>query len=224
MKIKANNIEIPVLGVMSDSIRQEGKKYPALKIVFSAGVTEEQLNALCSGKIEILGNGGDVIGVHEGYTTKKELTFVVAKIETAEQQRDDLAAALAIEEAKKPYIEKLTKDLDDATASTVTVLFPSLEGDGKLISAGTRINWNGALKRAAVDLWDRTYCDPDNAPDMWEDILYRDGYRIIPETITVGLAFSNGERGWWGDTLYESLSDNNVYTPEQHADWWKVVE
>lgn len=30
----------------------------------------------------------------------------------------------------------------------------------------------------------------DNAPTLWEDILYKDGYRTIPETITVGTEFA----------------------------------
>lgn len=54
--------------------------------------------------------------------------------------------------------------------------------------------------------------------------MYREGYRIIPDTITVGLAFSAGEIGWWGDALYRSKVDNNVYAPDQYAANWEVVE
>lgn len=111
----------------------------------------------------------------------------------------------------------------DALASKTIQLYPTLKQNNALISAGTRINWNGQLKRASVDLWDTAENNPDNAPTLWEDINYRDGYRIIPETITVGTAFANGEYGWWGDTLYKSLADNNVYTPEQYPDWWVIV-
>lgn len=228
MIIKANNIEIPVSGIISEKITSNGKQYPALRFEFPNGVTEEQLSALCSGTLEILDDSGDVIGTHIGYTTRRGLSFVVGKIETAEQQRDELAAALdaakAAEEAKKPYIAAVTAILDDATASTVIPLFGGMKYDGQLIEAGTRINWNGVLKRAAVDLWDTADNSPDKAPALWEDVLYRDGIRIIPEIITAGLAFSNGERGWWGDVLYESKADNNVYTPEQYAEWWEVVE
>ena len=52
---------------------------------------------------------------------------------------------------------------------------------------------------------------------------YKNGARIIPATITAGLAFSKGERGYWGDVLYESLLDNNVWTPEAYPDGWKKV-
>lgn len=124
----------------------------------------------------------------------------------------------------RAVVEQAVTSLDDKTASTVATLFPRLREDGALVRAGTKINWNGVLKRAAVDLWDRPENNPENAAGLWEDIAYRDGYRIIPEKITVGLAFSNGERGWWKDILHESTVDNNVYTPEEYADNWIVVE
>lgn len=112
--------------------------------------------------------------------------------------------------------------LTDAQASTVVTLYPILHGNGDLIEAGTRINWNGQLKRAAVDLWDTEQNNPDNAPALWEDINYRDGYRVIPNQITEGLAFAKGEIGWWGDTLYRSLLDANVWTPDGYPSGWEV--
>ena len=121
-------------------------------------------------------------------------------------------------------METAAVSLDDATASTAPELFPRLKGDGSLVKAGTRICWGGTLKRAAVDLWDNAENTPDAAPTLWEDLLYRDGIRIIPETITVGLAFAKGEQGWWGDVLYASTLDNNVWTPEAYPAGWEIVE
>ena len=134
--------------------------------------------------------------------------------------------AITLERARqlRAMIEAAAGNLTDADASTAAELFPRLKQDGSLVSAGTRINWNGKVKRAAVDLWDRTENNPDNAPTLWEDLAYRDGIRIIPETITAGLAFSKDELGWWGDTLYKSVLDANVWTPEQYPDGWEVVE
>lgn len=124
----------------------------------------------------------------------------------------------------REIVEQASMLLDDKTASEAPELCRRLKQDGKLISAGTRINWNGTIKKAAVDLWDTETNDPDHAPTLWADIAYRDGYRIIPETITVTTAFSKGEKGWWTDgKLYESKVDSNVYTPAQYADNWKEV-
>ena len=85
-----------------------------------------------------------------------------------------------------------------------------------------RICHNGEVKKAAVDLWDTTDNTPNAAPTLWEDIDYRDGYRVIPAVITAGTAFGLGELGWWGDKLYKSKLAANVYTPEQYPAGWEA--
>lgn len=114
--------------------------------------------------------------------------------------------------------------LDDKTASIAPELYNRMRFDGSLIKVGTRINWHGTLKRAAVDLWDTEENNPDNAPTLWEDIAYKQGVRIIPDVITVGTAFAKGEQGWWNDHIYESTMDANVYTPEAYPSGWTLIE
>lgn len=153
--------------------------------------------------------------------------------EIAEMQ--EAQAAFEVAERTRPLTESEVSRLliaqqinnlnvDDATASRMVDYYPTLKQDGSLIAVNTRINWNGKLKRAAVDLWDTADNSPDNAPTLWEDILYRDGYRIIPDVITAGTAFALDELGWWGDKLYKSLLSANVYTPEQYPNGWELQE
>ena len=117
-------------------------------------------------------------------------------------------------------IVKLRESATDAQASLAVSVYPTLKQDGSLIKSGTRINYNGTIIRAAVDLYDTETNSPENAHTLWETLNYKDGYRIIPEVITVGTAFSKGELGWWNDELYKSLVDSNVYTPDQYAPNW----
>lgn len=115
-------------------------------------------------------------------------------------------------------------EMDDVNASSLPEMFPKLKQDGSLVKAGTRVNWNGKLKKASVDLWDTEENDPDNAPDLWKDISYVNGYRVIPEVITAELAFFKGECGIWKGVVYESIFDgSNVWTPEQFAAGWKKL-
>lgn len=123
----------------------------------------------------------------------------------------------------RSIVEKASASLDDKTASTASMLFPKLKQNGALISAGTRINWNGTIKKASVDLWDTAENNPDNAPSLWADIEYKDGYRIIPDTLTVTTAFAKDECGWWNGVLYRSLMDGNVYTPAVYLAGWEKV-
>ena len=130
------------------------------------------------------------------------------------------------EEALKlrKIIEQAVASLPDKEASEAATLFPRLKRNSALVTAGTRINWNGTVKRASVDLWDTEANNPDNAPTLWEDLAYREGYRIIPSTITAGTAFALDECGWWADVLYKSLMNANVYTPDQYPAGWEKVE
>lgn len=124
----------------------------------------------------------------------------------------------------RPFIIKAAASLDDKDASEAVELYDNYPDDGSvLIHNGTRINWHGDLYRAAVDLWGSEQNDPDHAPTLWEQIMYRKGIRIIPEVITVGLTFSRGERGWWGYDLYESLYDNNAQNPERWPQGWQLI-
>ena len=78
----------------------------------------------------------------------------------------NLADAVAVRDA----IEMAVQSLDNDTASVVVGLFPALKQDGSLIRAGTRVQWNGKVIRAKVDLWDREDHSPENAPTLWEGV------------------------------------------------------
>lgn len=146
----------------------------------------------------------------------------------AEQRKRELAEKsrpLTVEEVNRLFITQNIQTIitDDATASRAVEFHPEMQYNGKLIPAKTRIKWGNGLKRTAVDVWDTEANNPDNAPNLWEDIAYRDGFRIIPETITATLAFTKDECGWWDDILYRSLIDGNVYTPAVYPAGWEKV-
>ena len=123
--------------------------------------------------------------------------------------------------AFRNLVEQGSVSLSDAQVSTAPDILPRMQYTGELIKSGTRINWNGTIKRAAVDLWATEENDPDHAPTLWEDILYKDGVRIIPEVFTVGLAFAIGELGYWKGDIYKSLISSNVWTPEAYPSGWE---
>lgn len=123
----------------------------------------------------------------------------------------------------RAIVEQATASLDDRTASEGAALFPRLKHDGSLVKAGTRINWNGSLKKAAVDLWDTETNTPDAAPTLWTNIAYKGGIRIIQETISAADAFANGELGWWDGHIYKSGMDGNVWTPGTAGAVWELV-
>ena len=128
--------------------------------------------------------------------------------------------------AFRRQIEKAAIHLDDKAASESPDFYEHMKYDGKAISVGTRINFEGVLYKAAVDLWDREENNPDNAPSLWEKINYHEGVRVIPEVITVTTAFSKDELGYWkaDGKVYKSLLDANVYTPAAYPQGWEEVK
>lgn len=130
-----------------------------------------------------------------------------------------------IELARKlrPLIEKAAQSLDDKDASVAPELYGKMKYDGALIKCGTKISWNGEVKKAAVDLWDTEENNPTNAQALWVDLAYKDGYRLIPAVITAAGAFYLGEIGWWKGEEYKSLLSANVYTPDQYPAGWEKL-
>ena len=130
------------------------------------------------------------------------------------------------EEARawRAQLDKALPAVPDKDASGCVDLYPTLKQGGKLIKAGTRINWGGWLKQATVDLWDTEENDPDHAPGLWVKINYKDGVRVIPDVISAAEAFALDELGWWDGAIYKSLIAANVYTPDAYPQGWELQE
>ena len=170
----------------------------------------------------------NVKGYKNGRLVSKELTPEELAQMEAEQRKWELAEKsrpLTAEEVNRLFIQQNINTVitDDATASRAVEFHPEMQYNGALVPAKTRIKWGNGLKRAAVDLWDTEANNPDNAPNLWENIAYRDGFRIIPEVITATLAFSEGECGWWKDKLYRSKVNGNCYNPDVYPGNWENV-
>lgn len=160
--------------------------------------------------------------------TAEEYAAEMKGIEERMQARAVIAEAsrpLTLDEVQRMIIRQQVNSLDipDAAASRMADYFPTMAGDGSLIKAGTRINWRGTIKKAAVDLWDRAENSPDAVPALWSDIAYKDGIRIIPDVITAAEAFALDEPGWWNGHIYKSGMDGNVWTPGTAGVPWELV-
>ena len=162
------------------------------------------------------------LGKHREAT---QADFDIMRVEAKKAELAEKSRPLTESEVNRLFIQQNINTMitDDATASRAVDFHPEMQYNGKLIPAKTRINWNGKLKRAAVDVWDTEVNNPDNAPNLWEDIEYKDGFRIIPETITATLAFAMDEYGWWKDKLYRSKVNGNCYNPDVYPDNWEEV-
>lgn len=130
----------------------------------------------------------------------------------------------------REFIENCAMTASDQEVSKFPQYTQEMAFSGKLIKAGTRINWNGVIKKAAVDVWDTQENSPDNVPTLWADVDYVDGVRKIPSTASgifdVSAQFAEGEEGYSAidGLVYISQVNGNVYTPQLVPGNWKVRE
>lgn len=137
---------------------------------------------------------------------------------------------------KRSVALKLRSLLEQFAANTTTDNKTAYEGrflfgekqhdetfwDGHLIKTGTRIRWDGKLMAAAADLWAYPENDPDNAPNLWETIEYKDGYRVLTGPITASNPVQPGERCWENGVLYECITKGvNTYRPSEYMPNWQ---
>lgn len=125
----------------------------------------------------------------------------------------------------RKLIEKASVSLSDEDASMGATLFPQLKGDNGLVPAGTRINWHGTIKRAANALWDTVENDPDHAPEMWNDIEYREGLRVLTGPIPATNPVQADEICWYKDEKWRNVSGvPSVYLPDEYPEGWERME
>lgn len=121
-------------------------------------------------------------------------------------------------------MDKACGVMTDAQASQVVALYKPFPKDGSLVRVTTRINFGGELYRAKVDLWGTDANSPANAPELWEKILYRDGYRVLVAPITASNPVQPHEKCWENDVLYECIYHTVcTYRPSEYAPAWRVV-
>lgn len=124
----------------------------------------------------------------------------------------------------RTMIEKASVSLEDADALGAMELFPVWQTNIDY-AAGDRVRYGGVLYRclqshAAQDTW-----TPADAPSLWARVLIPDPGEIPeweqPDSTN---PYMKGDRVRFEGKIYESLVDNNVWSPADYPAGWKIVE
>lgn len=123
--------------------------------------------------------------------------------------------------------ETLAEILDDAEAADFKELFPSWDAGGREYKAGDRVRYAGTLYKVLQNHTSQPGWDPENAPSLFAEVLIPD-----PEIIPVWKqpdstnAYMIGDRVHYpgeNDPIYESIIDNNVWSPADYPAGWQEV-
>lgn len=129
----------------------------------------------------------------------------------------------------RAQIETMAQSLDDETAETVPELFPEWNPDSCSYVTGDRVKRNGLLYKVLQPHTSQAGWPPEDAPSLFARILPGQGGTAIgvwvkPDSTNPYMAGDRTHYPTMADPIYESLIDNNVWSPEEYPQGWKLVE
>lgn len=124
----------------------------------------------------------------------------------------------------RPYIEKAAISLSDEDALEAVNLFPNWK-TGETYEVDQRVNHEGILYRCLQTHTSQDGWTPTAAPSLWAKVLIPDE-NVIPEWEQPDStnAYKIGDRVMFEGQVYESIINNNVWSPAVYPGGWKLIE
>lgn len=123
----------------------------------------------------------------------------------------------------RPYIEKAAISLSDEDALEAINLFASWK-PSKAYVKDERVTYEGILYKCLQAHTSQEAWTPIAAPSLWAKVLIPDENTIPqweqPDSTN---AYMKGDKIIFEDKIYESLIDNNVWSPAAYPAGWKEV-
>lgn len=169
----------------------------------------------------------------EGFTFRKptEDEKTQRKARTAQESLDNIVkrATLCLLTGrdvvgiKKNYESNLAM-VDDETALLLTEYYPVWSGDSVEYKKDFRLTYNGTLYKVLQDHTSQASWTPDAAPSLFAKVLTSDDGTPLPwEQPGSTNPYMKGDKVLYNGKVYESLIDNNVWSPEAYPAGWKQI-
>ena len=141
---------------------------------------------------------------------------VAAKPLTKEEQ---------LENQRKLALTFFAETLSDAQALQVPMLFDEFDGNGVAYEVGKRIMFEGVLYKVIQAHTSQAGWTPVAAPSLFAKVINETIDGSIPEFEQPDSTnpYMKGDKVMFNGKVYESLIDNNVYSPEAYPAGWKEV-
>jgi hypothetical protein len=127
--------------------------------------------------------------------------------------------------ALRPFIEKAAVSLPDDDALEAVELFPTWKPD-TAYSVDERIRYGEKLYRCVQAHTSQSDWTPDVTPALWTEVAKPGEIPVWKQPTGAQDAYSKGDRVWYPEkntTVYESLIDNNVWSPADNPQGWMEV-
>lgn len=123
----------------------------------------------------------------------------------------------------RPYIEKAAISLSDEDALEAVNLFPNWRENEPYV-VDQRVKYEEILYKCLQAHTSQANWTPTAAPSLWAKVLIPDE-NVIPEWEQPDStnAYKIGDRVMFNDVVYESVINNNVWSPATYPAGWKEV-
>lgn len=126
--------------------------------------------------------------------------------------------------AIRSRLDALISQMTDEQALQSTVLFREWNGNGVVYKTEERIVYDDVLYRVLQEHVSQINWTPDVSPSLFAKILIPDE-EIIPEWIQPDSTngYMIGDKVIFNEKTYESLIDNNIWSPTDYPTGWQEV-
>lgn len=125
----------------------------------------------------------------------------------------------------RPLIVKASASLPDSDALEAVELFDRWAA-GVAYTADQRIGYNRKLYRCVQAHTAQEGWEPPNVPALWTEVAKPGEIPVWKQPTGAQDAYNKGERVWYPErdtTVYESLIDANIWSPEAYPQGWARV-
>lgn len=125
---------------------------------------------------------------------------------------------------KSVYTTTVASVSDDA-ALTMPEIFPIWSANSVKYKTGDRVSYENVLYKVLQDHTSQESWKPDVSPSLFSKVLTSADNTpkpwVQPDSTN---AYKKGDRVTYNGKIYESLIDNNVWSPDGYPAGWKEVE
>lgn len=126
----------------------------------------------------------------------------------------------------RPLIERAVVSLPDEDALEAVELFKAWAAD-TAYAADERVRYGEKLFRCVQAHTSQSEWTPDATPALWTEVALPGEIPVWRQPTGAQDAYMTGDKVHYptaDDPVYESLIDNNVYSPEAYPAGWRAVE
>ena len=155
-----------------------------------------------------------------GYTEKENVIIINYEVRDIIKTKEQLQ-----KDEQLKCLKMFANTLSDEEALQVPLMYDEFEANHHYV-VGERVLYNDILYKVLVEHDSQETWTPDVSPSLFAKIINETIDGSIPEWVQPDStnAYMKGDKVKYNGHIYESLIDNNVWSPDGYPAGWKLIE